>query len=716
MDDLSDQLCQAYDAAECCRNVHPDPAWKQTSSQVCVELAEYISVVNQDRGLYDKLSMAMQRYAFHQHQNQAGLSRGHLNETPSVASSNTNYNSITRWSSRRIVPEAGHESKAPLQPLSTREAAAFDPETVLVGSKLLMDMEKAGIHLPHGSQMRMQELMNKNQHFSMAFNSAIISPGQLGSVALDYSRLPNISRDKQGMLAKLGAAVAGHRRHSRATVALDSPSIHNVMINEADGEIRKQVYLAGAKSPISNLKLLDEMIHTRAELAHTVGCSSYSEYKAVDASLAQDPVSILHSLEQISEAIKPLADEEMKLLTSLKGGGKVEAWDVEHLMARARSIESRNISHKEISQYLNLGSILEGFKELMRDLFELKIEIALAPSSETWAPGILKMTAELPNFGPIGTVYLDLTSRAGKHQGAVTFPIKCGRSLSRHLPQTGDDEEVDKAVQSCEAAYQLPIMALLADFGSGDPNSLTLSYRELRTLLHELGHCCHNLASRTRYQHLWGTRCAQDMVEVPSHLWEHWAVDTSTLRVLARHRSGTRDPLPEAAALHLLKTRRMFSAVEMQNQVLLSLVDQHYFGPQGTQLLQDIEVDVGLPITSHTWHSLAQRHSSVSIPDGIHPQLRVSHLTVYGGTYYSYIYARVLSGSIWNEHFSHNPKNREAGKLVWEQLLKPGGSVEPVHLLSGLQLPSDTIQQVKGSRGWAPNTNYDALKRAMMTF
>jgi Zn-dependent oligopeptidase len=61
------------------------------------------------------------------------------------------------------------------KPLTSAEAAAYDPETVLVGSKLLMDMEKAGIHLPHASRLRMQELMNKNQHFGMAFNSAVVS-------------------------------------------------------------------------------------------------------------------------------------------------------------------------------------------------------------------------------------------------------------------------------------------------------------------------------------------------------------------------------------------------------------------------------------------------------------------------------------------------------------------------------------------------------------
>ena len=32
------QLCQAYDAGECCRNVHPDPAWSKAASKVCVDL------------------------------------------------------------------------------------------------------------------------------------------------------------------------------------------------------------------------------------------------------------------------------------------------------------------------------------------------------------------------------------------------------------------------------------------------------------------------------------------------------------------------------------------------------------------------------------------------------------------------------------------------------------------------------------------------------
>ena len=56
------------------------------------------------------------------------------------------------------------------------------------------------------------------------------------------------------------------------------------------------------------------------------------------------------------------------------------------------------------------------------------------------------------------------------------------------------------------------------------------------------------------------------MVEVPSHLFEHWAIDAEALGFLARHRSGTRDRLPAAAIEALVGARRSFSALELQGQ------------------------------------------------------------------------------------------------------------------------------------------------------
>ena len=63
---------------------------------------------------------------------------------------------------------------------------------------------------------------------------------------------------------------------------------------------------------------------------------------------------------------------------------------------------------------------------------------------------------------------------------------------------------------------QRPAVALVCNFGAG--SAATLSHSEVETFLHEFGHAMHSVLSDTQYQHLSGTRCAMDMVEIPSHL------------------------------------------------------------------------------------------------------------------------------------------------------------------------------------------------------
>lgn len=39
----------------------------------------------------------------------------------------------------------------------------------------------------------------------------------------------------------------------------------------------------------------------------------------------------------------------------------------------------------------------------------------------------------------------------------------------------------------------------------------------------------------------------------------------------------------------------------------------------------------------------------------------MGHLTIYGATYYSYVYARCLSAAMWNKLLVHDPLDPEAG-------------------------------------------------------
>ncbi|GLC42091.1 hypothetical protein PLESTM_001284900 [Pleodorina starrii] len=630
IDEMSDQLCRTYDAAECCRNVHSDPVWRQAAGRACVQLGEYISRVNHHEGMYQRLSDALAAY-------ESSLSALEKRETP------------------RLGP---------------RQLAGWCAESVLVAQRLKQDMEQAGIHLPSMQQRsRLAELAAANGHFGAAFNAALTDPSKLGRARLGLGR----------------------------SVSLEPSNVAAVLASEPHESVRRQMYMAAAASPACNRELLEEMIAVRRELAQVQGYPSYAALRMTGGSLARTPAAVVAFLEQLAADVRPVAERELQRLSQLKGldirgaratssstpsaasAARIQPWDVEYYAARARQ-ELITSTPAAVLRYTAVPSVLAGIRHLLRRVFRIELRISEAVPGEGWAPGVLRCEAEHSELGPLGTVYLDLGDRPGKYPSAVTFPITCGRELP---PSRGG------------GGRQLPVMALLASASGTCPSSgqPALSYRELRVLLHELGHCCHNLLSRTKYQHLWGTRCAQDLVEVPSHLFEYFAADPRVMALLARDRSscpgapgGSPDdgePMPEGLLRELVVGRSATAALELQQQLVLSLADQWLFGERPPGSIGGAAADVAT--TSDVWRQAVQVASSVPYVPGTSPELRVGHLTIYGGSYYGYVYARCLAAQLWSfTGLEEAPLDPGPGNLVRERLLGPGGSLEPLDLFAGL--------------------------------
>lgn len=118
---------------------------------------------------------------------------------------------------------------------------------------------------------------------------------------------------------------------------------------------------------------------------------------------------------------------------------------------------------------------------------------------------------------------------------------------------------------AADGSYQKPITALVTS-----TSGTTLTWRELRTFIHEMGHAIHAMVSNTHYQHLWGPRCPQDIVEIPSHLWEHFVTDYRSLSLLARH-VDSREAMPEEIHAALVADHTLFPALELQQQVRAGL-------------------------------------------------------------------------------------------------------------------------------------------------
>lgn len=199
---------------------------------------------------------------------------------------------------------------------------------------------------------------------------------------------------------------------------------------------------------------------------------------------------------------------------------------------------------------------------------------------------------------------------------------------------------------------------------------MSLSLHELETFFHEWGHALHSLLSRTTFQHLSGTRGPLDAVEVPSHLMEEFARDARVLGSLGTH-------MPSGLAEEALAQHTSLSAVEMQTQLLFSAADMVAFGPGAGALVRDSHHnDVFGRVEEHVARAQISL-TSLPLDDMGAPLVQLAshgHLTNYGGSYYSYPFAKMYAAQIYERHFSRDPHSRRGGVAVWRGLLQHGNS------------------------------------------
>lgn len=132
---------------------------------------------------------------------------------------------------------------------------------------------------------------------------------------------------------------------------------------------------------------------------------------------------------------------------------------------------------------------------------------------ETWHADVRKLEVFSEDDGSItGWIFADLYARAGKQAGAAHYTVRCSRRLDRDdwkgdiqydepdqtLPVLSDVVDVGttmmpRKVKGKDGTYQLPVAVLSCDFSrpSVKDGASMLTWHEVETLFHEMGHALH---------------------------------------------------------------------------------------------------------------------------------------------------------------------------------------------------------------------------------
>ncbi|KAL7052094.1 hypothetical protein ACKWTF_004765 [Chironomus riparius] len=502
-----------------------------------------------------------------------------------------------------------------------------------VAKLFLFDFEQCGIHLEEEERKKVVHLNECILYLGQRFMSGAVNARSLNKNILPENIRHLFSIDGDKIL------VSG--------LYADSP-------NSLAREAAYRLYLY--PDPHQE-ELLTDLINSRHELATTCGFPTYA-HRALNSSTMETPENVKEFLEILSEKLRPRAQKDFDIMQKMKlsdGGlnSPLCAWDTPYFTSRMKNKYLQISSQAtEFMPFFSLGGCMEGFNNLMKSLFGIRLENTEMDKGESWADDVYKLCVIDENNTLLGHIYCDFFERTGKPNQDCHFTIQGGKRLAN-------------------GEYQNPIVVVMLNFSLGRWNPPLLTPSMVDNLFHELGHAMHSMLARTEYQHVTGTRCSTDFAEVPSVLMEYFASDPRVLKTFARHYQ-TQEPMPDEMLRRLCASKNVFSASETQLQVFYSALDQVYHGLPETHRQN----------TTETLKMVQEQHYGLPYVPQTAWQLRFSHLVGYGAKYYSYLCSRAIASWIWQEYFQKDPLNREQGEKYRYNCLLYGGAVPSRQLVS----------------------------------
>ncbi|KAK0618115.1 hypothetical protein B0T17DRAFT_324205 [Bombardia bombarda] len=642
LDRLSDILCRVLDMTDFVRVTHPNPMYQRKASEAWEMVYEYMNTLNTMTGLNVQLGKAM--------------------ENPEVTAS---------WSEEEMV----------------------------VAQILRLDFTKSAVNLPKKARDKFVMLSSEISRTQSAFINEM-SP-ELASVALPSSKL-------WGMAP---LETRGLTRGGMTYLPTLSPYATSALRRADDAEARRLIFNASRTASTRTVGQLEHLMRLRGELAKLSGFQSFAHLTLQDRMMARTPEAVDSFLRTLALYNAPAVVDERELLVQWKkkqvpGAESIDPWDKDYYSSLIRERMKSAYKDEDLRLYFSVGTVMQGLSRLFKKLYGLRLVPKELRAGETWHPDVRRLDVISDIDGHVAVLYCDLFHRPDKSPNPAHFTIRCSREITKDemaefeqdpeehysiinvpLPETKANDGMDVSNKS-GVVKQLPTIALICDFQRAPGEPGFLSFFQVETLLHEMGHAVHSILARTSFQNVAGTRCATDLAELPSTLMEYFAADPSVLKLIGRHYK-TGDPLPESAIPDIMRITKRFEASETENQIIMAMLDQTLHSPQALESSFD---------STEIYHTLQRLHGKMP-PDPKETRWQgfFGHLSGYGATYYSYLFDRALAQRVWKVVFNSGVKggalNRENGEWLKENLLKWGGSRDPWRCLA------DTLEDDRLANG-----------------
>lgn len=507
-----------------------------------------------------------------------------------------------------------------------------------------------GVNLDAASQQRIATLTSELSALSLKFrqNNASITKDEVLLIK-DKAKLEGLSQAQLDGL-KSAAKDAGHEEGY--LIRLVNTTRHPLLSRLKYRPLRQELWeLSAKRGQAQNGAIALDIVKKRNEQAQLLGHSTWADY-VLSKSVAQNVDNVFDLMDPLAEKVldkaKKDADKLRQLILEDGETHELEPWDWLYYSEKLRQKEY-DLKVDELRPYFELDRVREeGMFYAMNQLFGVQFKERF--DLPVYHPDVRVFDVLEADGTPLGLFYADDYARPGKRGGAWSSTWFSQSHLSGQRPIVANVLNIPKPPE-------------------GQPTLLT--YWEVKTMYHELGHALHTLFSDVKYPSLSGTSVPRDYVEFPAQLQEDWSLHPQVVERYARHYE-TNEPIPQDLWDRFLAARNFnkgFNALEYIKASYLDLKWHSDLSEKDTSSVrafeQQVFAELGLDIKA-----IPSRYRT--------PYFLHIFASGYSAGYYSYLWTELYAADAYEYIQANGGLTRLNGDRLRSLILSKGDSVDPL--------------------------------------
>lgn len=534
-----------------------------------------------------------------------------------------------------------------------RHESGFDGEQQQLLEKYYQRFVRNGVNLDDAKRQRFAACSETLATLTETFNQNALH--DTNDFALHLTEDAEVEGLPDG--AKSAAHDEAIRRGLEGWVfTLHAPSYRPFMTYAARRDLRERMWRAynsrgNRGGSHDNKAIIAQIVALRLEMAQLLGYDDYASY-SLCRTMAQNVATVNRFLDSLMEASLPYAKGDLAAVQQFaheQGADyELQNWDFSYWSERLKQ-QRYSFDSEALRPYFRLDSVRNGIFGLYGRLYGLTF-------SERKDIPVYHDDVNVYEVRDgerlMGLLYLDMYPRENKRSGAWMTDFRGQQHIGDHEVR--------------------PLIQVVCNFTkpTADRPSL-LTFDEVETFMHEMGHAMHGMLSDVRYPSVSGTNVRHDFVEMPSQVMENWCYEPEFLNTFARHYQ-TGDTIPTDYIDKLRRAERYLAGWLCVRQLNFGRVDMAYH-----TLRHPLPQDTTIEQFEH--RSMVELLPTVA---GCCTSTAFTHIFCggYAAGYYGYKWAEVLDADIFSRFKEHGIFDRDTANAFRREILSRGGSEHPAVL------------------------------------